>query len=577
MEGNQIGNFKILQKLGEGGMGVVYKGIDVQLERPVAIKMLSPELARNPELVQRFQAEARAQANLNHTNIATLYAFLVTEQGACMVMEFVEGESFEELIRRGGPMNPRDAVPLFKQALLGIGAAHRMGIVHRDIKPANLMLNRQGIVKVMDFGIAKALGVRGMTRTGMQMGTIYYMSPEQIQGRGVDVRTDIYALGVTLYEMLSGHVPFEGDSDFQIMNDHINTAPPPVARYHPYAPREFDNVIAKALEKNPDSRFQTVEEFGAALEHPENVPAPAHSAAMPPAPQSRGTVIERQPTGPSTAAAFGAATVPAVAVNPAPAPVTTGIPAPVPRGNGRNKVVAGVVIAAAVVLLAIVLRPKNPPAPAGGGTGGVQQSTNNSQAPALRNDTPNVLVATGGGTAPATSSTITPENRPTRQKPVTTQARQSQGPAVQAQTQSGQNQQAQTQSQAQPQVQPQQAPQSQPTQTQQPQQQTGQGRSFPVKHRHVVMRGFQSFTYFCGGWLTVRPDGSVTYSCSATNDPSGRCERVAFPAGSIKNARMESGGQLHITTTSMGNWDFFDLNVAGSTAGAYQAITSGPR
>src|SRR5579863_2014435 len=187
MEGNQIGNFKVLQKLGEGGMGVVFKGIDVQLERPVAIKMLNPDLARNPELVQRFQAEARAQANLNHANVATLYAFLVTEQGACMVMEFVEGDSFEELIRRGGPMNPRDAVPLFKQALLGIGAAHRMGIVHRDIKPANLMLNRQGIVKVMDFGIAKVMGTRGMTKTGTQMGTAFYMSPEQVLNRGADI------------------------------------------------------------------------------------------------------------------------------------------------------------------------------------------------------------------------------------------------------------------------------------------------------------------------------------------------------------------------------------------------------
>lgn len=550
-------------------MGVVFKGIDVQLERPVAIKMLSPELAKNPELVQRFQAEARAQANLNHTNIATLYAFLVTDQGACMVMEFVEGESFEELIRRGGPMNPRDAVPLFKQALLGIGAAHRMGIVHRDIKPANLMLNRQGIVKVMDFGIAKALGVRGMTRTGMQMGTIYYMSPEQIQGRGIDVRTDIYALGITFYEMLSGHVPFEGDSDFQIMNDHINTPPPPVTRYHPYAPKDFDNVIAKALEKNPDNRFQTVEEFGAALEHPENVPAPAYSAAIPPVVQKKGTVIE-QPAGPSATAAFGAAPaqIPgatSVPVDPNAATIPIPTSAPPPTGGNRNKVILGIVIAAAVVLLGIVLRPKPPVKVDGGGSGGGSQSQATTNQPTgslqARNATPNIVVASGGGTpsdssAPAT----TPAARPSAK-----QVRQSQPTSTQANTRSGQNQQA-------PAQQPYQNPTPQPTPQQQPQ---AQVKSFPVKHRHVVMHGFQSSTYFCGGWLTVRPDGSVAYSCSATNDPSGRCERVAFPAGSIRNAQMESGGELHIITTSMGNWDFFDLNVAGSTTSAYQAIMAG--
>jgi serine/threonine protein kinase len=568
MDSNQIGNFKILQKLGEGGMGVVYKGIDVQLERPVAIKMLNPDLARNPELVQRFQAEARAQANLNHANVATLYAFLVTEQGACMVMEFVEGDSFEELIRRGGPMNPRDAVPLFKQALLGIGAAHRMGIVHRDIKPANLMVNRQGMVKVMDFGIAKALGTRGMTRTGMQMGTIFYMSPEQIQGRGVDVRTDIYALGVTLYEMLSGHVPFEGDSDFQIMNDHISTPPPSITRYHPYAPKEFDNVIAKALEKNPDNRFQTVEEFGAALEHPENVPAPTHASPVPPPARRPGTIIE-QPLGSSVTAAFGASPAPApgfipAPVTTAPATIPSQAPVPPPAGSNRNKVIAGIVVVAALVLLGIVLKPKRPEPVVGGGVGGASAVTSNRPTGPVqpRNDTPNILVASGGGTSPASNSTVTPDvtggNRTPRQK-AATPVRQTQGPSVQAQAQQPQ----QTQPQA-----------PQPTPQTQPQQQPSQGRSFPVKHRHVVMRGFQSFTYFCGGWLTVHADGSVTYFCSATNDPSGRCERVTFPPGSIKNTKL-SGGELHITTSTMGNWDFFDLNVAGSTAGAYQAIMAG--
>jgi len=137
---------------------VVYKAVDTSLDRLVAMKVLAADLSRNPELVERFRAEARAQANLNHTNLATLYAFLVHDGNAFMVMEFIEGETFESMIRRRGPIPQNDAVPLFKQALLGIGYAHRAGIIHRDIKPSNLMLNKYGIVKVMDFGIAKVLG-----------------------------------------------------------------------------------------------------------------------------------------------------------------------------------------------------------------------------------------------------------------------------------------------------------------------------------------------------------------------------------------------------------------------------------
>src|SRR6202161_1965802 len=201
MIGAEIGNYRILEKLGEGGMGVVYKALDTSLDRMVAMKVLSADLSRNPELVERFRAEARAQANLNHTNLATLYAFLIYEGNAYMVMEYIEGETFESMIRRRGPIPENDSLPLFKQALLGIGYAHRAGIIHRDIKPSNIMLNKYGIVKVMDFGIAKVIGARSMTRTGTQMGTVAYMSPEQIQNRPVDIRTDIYALGITLYEM----------------------------------------------------------------------------------------------------------------------------------------------------------------------------------------------------------------------------------------------------------------------------------------------------------------------------------------------------------------------------------------
>src|SRR6266851_1019585 len=270
MTGTEISNCRILEKLGEGGMGVVYKAVDVNLERTVAIKALNTQLTGNPELEQRFRAEARAQANLNHTNLATLYALVIEDGKPWMVMEYIEGETFDHMVQRRGPIPALEAIPLFRQALLGIGYAHRMGIIHRDIKPSNIMLNKQGIVKVMDFGIAKVLGSRGMTKTGTQMGTAFYMSPEQVLNKGVDIRSDVYSLGVTLYEMLTANVPFGGESDYQIMTDHVNTPPPLLTRFYPYVPAGVQNAVLKSLEKNPDARFQTVEEFGAALEHPDN-------------------------------------------------------------------------------------------------------------------------------------------------------------------------------------------------------------------------------------------------------------------------------------------------------------------
>lgn len=365
MIGEQVGNFRIIEKLGEGGMGIVYKGIDVDLDRPVAIKMLSPELSRNPEIVERFRTEARAQANLNHVNLATLYAFLVHEGNAFIAMEFVEGENFEQLLRRRGPLPVEDAIPWFRQALLGVGAAHRMGIVHRDIKPTNLMLNRQGIVKVMDFGIAKVVGARGNTRTGMQLGTPAYMSPEQIQGRTIDVRTDIYALGITLYQMLSGHLPFEEGSDFEIMRHQVSTPPPPMIDLHPYAPVQFQNVVTKAIAKNPEDRYRSVEEFGAALDHPGSVTdsfTPTLAATMVDAPKR--TVLENA-AGPTS----GAAAVTAPSQSPSPPPVITPPASALPLassrlGRNRSYLVAGVIVMVAAALLGVVMFARKPsPAP----------------------------------------------------------------------------------------------------------------------------------------------------------------------------------------------------------------------
>jgi serine/threonine protein kinase len=269
MIGTQLSNYWIQAKLGEGGMGVVYQAVDLSLDRPVAIKMLPSELARDPGLVERFRAEAKALANLNHVNIATIYNFFSDNGKYVIVMEYLEGCDFEQVIRQRGRIPCEEAIRVFKQALMGIGFAHRRGIIHRDIKPGNIMLTHSGIVKVMDFGIAKALGRHRLTRTGTKMGTLAYMSPEQIRNDRVDARSDIYSLSATLYEMLSGRVPFLCTNEFDLMSAQLNAVPPSLRPHCPEVPIAVEKAVFRGLEKNPAARFQTTEEFGAALEHPQ--------------------------------------------------------------------------------------------------------------------------------------------------------------------------------------------------------------------------------------------------------------------------------------------------------------------
>lgn len=272
MIGRVIEGFEIVEKLGEGGMGVVYKAKDTALGRVVAMKALHSELTKDPQLTERFLSEARTQAQLNHPNLATLFRLFHFEGTYFMAMEFVDGETFAQMIRRLGPVPQDRAVPLFKQALAGLGHAHHAGIIHRDIKPSNIMVNKDGIVKVMDFGIAKILGGRGLTATGVRLGTLYYMSPEQIRNQPLDIRTDIYALGITLYELLTGRVPFDSDSDYDLMQQHVQKLPPSPRQYYPYLSPALESVILEALEKDPTERFQTVEAFSRALEDALTVP-----------------------------------------------------------------------------------------------------------------------------------------------------------------------------------------------------------------------------------------------------------------------------------------------------------------
>jgi serine/threonine-protein kinase len=265
MIGSVVGNYKIIDKIGEGGMGAVFKGVDLMLEREVAIKMLRPELAQQPNVVERFRTEAVTLAKLNHPNVATLHSFFRQGDDFFMVMEFVRGETLDSIIRQHGAMPCERAVELFSMALKGIDHAHKMGIVHRDIKPANMMLTDTGSIKVMDFGIARVLGSDRLTRAGHLIGTADYMSPEQVRGEETDARSDIYSLGILLYEMLTGRVPFNSTSEYQLMRSQIEDAPTPPRTFSPQIPLGIEQAIMRSLAKKREARYQSASEFRTSL------------------------------------------------------------------------------------------------------------------------------------------------------------------------------------------------------------------------------------------------------------------------------------------------------------------------
>jgi serine/threonine protein kinase len=264
MIGKTVGKYRIVERLGRGGMGTVYKAIDETLDREVAIKVLNADLG-DTEILKRFRAEAVTLARLNHPGIATLYELYRDDNDLLMVMEFVRGETVHELSERLGALAAPQAAHLAMQVLDALAHAHRAGVVHRDLKPANLMVTEMGIVKVMDFGIARVLGTEHFTQGGYMMGTPAYMAPEQVLGGEIDGRADLYAVGVVLYRLLSGRLPFSADTAIAMVQKQVNEPPTPITQFQPNLPPWCARVLNRALAKAPADRFQTADEFRTAL------------------------------------------------------------------------------------------------------------------------------------------------------------------------------------------------------------------------------------------------------------------------------------------------------------------------
>ncbi|MBL0177424.1 MAG: serine/threonine protein kinase [Ignavibacteria bacterium] len=261
LSGQTIDSYELLEVLGNGGMGIVYKARDTVLDRVVAIKIMDAELAIDTCFQQRFQSEAKALARLKNQHIVSIYTMRETDAGFCIVMEYIEGVTLEQYLRAEGRVRFDVAMRFCGQMLEALEHAHGEGIIHRDIKPANVMLDCDGKIKITDFGLAKFQTLSGMTRTGSAIGTIQYMSPEQVNGETADQRSDIWSIGVLMYKMLTGKLPFQHEYYAAMAYSITNEDPVHVRRRAPDVPDALARIVSKCLEKKPNNRYQNASEM----------------------------------------------------------------------------------------------------------------------------------------------------------------------------------------------------------------------------------------------------------------------------------------------------------------------------
>jgi serine/threonine-protein kinase len=267
--GDRVGDYQVVERIGAGGMGAVYKVRNLITDRLDAMKVLLPDLRQAADLAERFSREIKVHASLVHPNIAALHTAMRLENQLLMIMELVEGTSLSTRLRQG-PIQCQESVNYICQVLSALSYAHERGIIHRDIKPANIMVTPNRIVKLMDFGIAATTGPGNLqnrlTAAGMALGSVHYMSPEQVKAGAPDARSDLYSLGITFYEMVTGQCPIRGNSEYEIMAAHLALAPPSPIELNPFLPPAVAAIIQKSIQKRPDDRFQTAAEFRASLE-----------------------------------------------------------------------------------------------------------------------------------------------------------------------------------------------------------------------------------------------------------------------------------------------------------------------
>src|SRR5262245_10592469 len=359
--GSIVAGYRIDGVAGRGGMGIVYQARQLALDRPVALKVIAPDLADDVMFRERFKRESLTAASIDHPNVIPVYEAGEAEGQLFIAMRWVEGTDLRLLLQDGGPTEPGEAIRVIEQEAAAPDAGHRGGLVHRDVKPANVLITDDGErhVYLTDFGLTKHTGTAGMTKTGQFVGTPDYTAPEQIKGERADARTDVYALGCVLFQTVTGHVPFERDSEIAKMYAHLTDPPPSLAEAAPATPPELDAVVRRALAKEADERFQSAGDLGRAARAalsgsapaavagtvatglaapapatepstPDN-PPPSERAAQPTAPRAQPTAPRAQPTAPHQASEAPTAAGPETPATAAAPPSTAGEP---PSGGG---------------------------------------------------------------------------------------------------------------------------------------------------------------------------------------------------------------------------------------------------